>query len=391
MIFLNNENFYVYSDGVQWSNNFCTVSSATSTLWVWGGFSSSIAIGDGTLNSRCSPVREFCSATDWCHIDVKSCLAVALKTSGQLWAWGANNCGQIGDGTTIDRCSPVREFCSATDWCQVSSGGSHTAAIKTSGELWTWGQSSQGQLGNGTTSNSCSPVREFCSATDWCYVEASNAVWAIKTNGQMWVWGSNSLGQLGTGASGNVCSPVREFCSATDWYQVKKGGAVIAIKTNGQLWGWGSNTFGVIGDGTTIARCSPVREFCSATDWCQVGPGNNHSTAVKFSGELWSWGCNFSGVLGNGLVGGNICSPIREFCSATDWCQVSGGSNFTSALKTNGQLWAWGSNSYGRLGDGTTTSRCSPVREFCSATDWCRVKSDNFTAAIKRSRGFNAI
>jgi alpha-tubulin suppressor-like RCC1 family protein len=150
---------------------------------------------------------------------------------------------------------------------------------------------------------------------------------------------------------------------------------VAAIKTNGQLWVWGrGGVNGGLGDGTSLTRCSPVREFCSATDWCQVSVGQLFTTAIKTSGQLWTWGANSGGTLGIGLsLAQGRCTPVREFCSATDWCFVSAGCTSVAAIKTSGEMWVWGCNSSSLLGDGTTISRCSPVREFTSANSWNKV------------------
>jgi len=361
-------------------------------IWTWGTNFYGL-LGDGAVYGRCSPVRERCSATDWCQVNVGRGHTAAIKTSGQLWTWGGNDCGgRLGDGTTVNKCSPVREICSATDWCQVSAGGRHTAAIKTSGQLWSWGRNcasfiASGSLGDGTVADRCSPVREFCSATDWCLVSAGFChTAAIKTSGQLWSWGYNSSSRLGDGTATNRCSPVRERCSATDWCSVSAGNVhTAAIKTSGQIWAWGGNPCGQLGDGATLIRCSPVRERCSATDWCSVNAGSYHTAAIKTSGQIWAWGSNACGRLGDGTTT-DRCSPVRERCSATDWCSVSAGRYHTVAIKTSGQIWAWGGNFCGLLGDGTLTSRCSPVREFCSATDWCHVSSEwCHTAAIKIS------
>jgi alpha-tubulin suppressor-like RCC1 family protein len=355
-------------------------------LFSWG-YATCGQLGVGILDVRtsCSPAREFCSATDWCLVSTTFRHAAAIKKSGELWVWGSNSCGALGDGTTTTRCSPIREICSATNWCQVSAGSYHTAAIKTSGEIWTWGSGNSGRLGDGTTVNSCSPIREICSATDWCQASAGGShTAAINTSGQIWAWGFNGCGRLGDGTTVNSCSPIREICSATDWCQASAGGShTAAIKTCGQLWAWGFNGCGRLGDGTTVNSCSPVREFCSATDWCQASAGGAHTVAIKTCGQIWTWGNNqFYGRLGDGTVT-QRCSPVREICSATDWCQVSAGGNHTAAIKTSGQLWAWGRNTCGALGNGFATGSCSPVREFISATDWRQVSvGDRHTAAV---------
>lgn len=390
-IYVDDIEAYRYSDGTQWTNDYDTTLTATSgQLWAWG-VNTFGQIGDGTTITRCSPVREFYSATDWQEVSSDFSNTAALKTSGEIWTWGRNLSGQLGDGTTTDKCLPVREICSATDWCRVSSSGNSISAIKKSGELWSWGSNFCGALGNGLTSNSCSPVREICSASNWCYLDAGTAAtFAIKTSGELWAWGRNICGRLGNGTFIASCSPIKEFYSATDWCQVSSGSfSTAAVKTSGELWTWGINSNGNLGDGTTILRTSPVREFCSSTDWQQVSVLSLHTSAVKTSGQIWSWGYNGCGRLGDGTLT-RRCSPVREFCSATDWCQISSGSYHTSAVKTSGQLWSWGFNGCGQFGDGTLVTRFYPVQEMSSSTDWCQVSAGcNHTTAVKVTRGFN--
>ena len=358
-----------------------------SAIFSWGGPDFNGASGTGTTGSACSPVREICFSTDWCQVSAGG-HTTAIKTSGEIWSWGTNNTGQLGDGTVVTKCSPVREICSATDWCRVSAGRYHTAAIKTSGQLWSWGNGSCGRLGNGCLCSCCLPVRDFTNST-WSNVSAGGYhTAAIKTSGQLWAWGSNNCGQVGDGTITGRCSPVRDISSSTDWCQVSAGKLhSAAIKTSGELWMWGSNNFGQLGDGTITTRTSPVREISSSTDWCQVsaaiGLFGCSAVAVKTSGELWGWGYNFPGQLGDGTTT-TRCSPVREFCSATDWCQASAGASHTAAVKTSGQLWTWGNNNCGRLGDGTLTNSCSPVREYSSETGWCMVSigAANVSTAI---------
>jgi len=401
LVYIRNIGAYRFSNGCTWES--CLGSDPSRILcgviFSWGTNICG-SIGDGTTLNRSIPTREICSANDWCFVSVGQYTALGIKTNGELWNWGCNISGSLGDGTIVNRSSPVREFCSATDWCQASSGYCFTTAIKTSGQIWSWGTNANGVLGIGLSlaTGRCSPSREFCSATDWCQVSAGTAfVSAIKTTGQLWSWGRNCAGSLGIGNSATLgrCSPVREFCSATDWCQVNSGLNIVgAIKTSNQLWTWGSNLTGGLGIGSsaTIARCSPVREFCSATDWCQVSASislNSSMSAVKTTGQLWSWGYNGNFRLGD-FTSTSRCSPVREFCSASDWCLVARGSTASMGIKTTGQLFSWGVGTSGQLGSNSTATRCLPTIEALSLNDWTSVcfKRNQAIALAKVRQGF---
>jgi alpha-tubulin suppressor-like RCC1 family protein len=363
------QSVYWYNQEYSWQNISVT---SFSTLFSWGSNTCG-RLGDNTTTNRSSPIREITSSLNWCQVSAGGSHTSAIKPDGSLWAWGNNACGRLGDNTTTDRSSPVREITSSTNWCQVSAGGYHTTALKTDGSLWSWGLGTCGRLGNSALTVRSSPVREITSSTNWCQVSGGrDHASAIKTDGSLWSWGNNQYGRLGDNSVTNKSSPVREITSSTNWCQVSAGGFhTSAIKTDGSVWSWGCNNAGRLGDNTTTNRSSPVREITSSTNWCQVN-SYNHSSAVKTDGSLWAWGYNSFGRLGDNTTT-NRSSPVREITSSTNWCQVSAGSAQTNALKTDGSLWAWGYNRYGRLGDNTTTDRSSPVREITSSTNWCQV------------------
>ena len=309
-------------------------------------------------------------------------------TSGSLWTWGSNSCGSIGDGTTVNRCSPGTVAGDGSTWCKVSGQLFFSTAIKTDGTLWTWGRNSCGELGDGTTTSRSSPGTIAGKGKSWCHISALGcSMSAIKTDGTLWTWGWNNLGRLGDGTTVDKCSPGTIAGGGTTWVTFSAGGShVAAIKTDGTLWTWGKNSYGQLGDGTTIDRCSPGTIWGSYTTWSKVFGGSNHSASIKTDGTLWTWGCNYCGKLGNGTTVSR-CSPGTVAGGGTTWCMVSGFYNTSAAIKTDGTIWTWGCNGQGILGDGTTVNRSSPGTIFGDGITWCSLNTVCSTAAIK-TKGF---
>ena len=258
------------------------VNMITPELWSWGtNFQGEQ--GDNTTNQRATPSTTSAGGANWKQVSVGGANDAAIKTDGTLWTWGFGTLGRLGDNVSITRCTPVTTFAGGTNWKQVSVGGAHVAAIKTDGTLWTWGYNINGQLGiNNVTTPICTPVTTFLGGNNWKQVASGGThTAAIKTDGTLWTWGLNTSGQLGNNTTTDRNTPVQTSLGGTDWKQIACGGAyTAAIKTDGTLWTWGLNTSGQLGVNDTNGRTTPVQVFGSATNWKQVSCGNVHTAAV---------------------------------------------------------------------------------------------------------------
>ena len=210
---------------------------------------------------------------------------------------------------------------------------------------------------------------------------------------ELWVWGDNEYLQLGInfggGAQSKTCIPVTTFAGGANWKQIASGvNHMAAIKTDGTLWAWGRNSYGQVGDNRTTNSIShprtPVTTFAGGTNWKQVSCGSNYTAAIKTDGTLWTWGANSFGQLGTNTTTRSN-TPVTTFAGGTNWKQVSCGSNYTASIKTDGTLWVWGRNNSGQLGINNTTSPiCTPVTTFAGGTNWKQVACGGYsTAAIK--------
>ena len=254
----------------------------------------------------------------------------------ELWTWGDNGSGALGINDTVNRSTPVTTLSGGSNWKQVSGGQGYTAAIKTDGTLWTWGNNGNGKLGTNDDQNKSTPVTTFAGGTNWKQVASGyGRVSAIKTDGTLWTWGQGVFGALGING-GSSLTPVTTFAGGTNWKQVSSvllSTTCTAIKTDGTLWTWGYNAQGQLGINDTTNRATPVTTFAGGTNWKQVANTSTHTTAIKTDGTLWTWGNNASGRLGTNDTT-NRFTPVTTFAGGTNWKQVSAGGYHCAAIKS---------------------------------------------------------
>lgn len=251
-------------------------------LWGWGPGTAG-ALGTNSTIAQSSPVQTISSGTNWVQVSAGAASTGALKTDGTLWLWGFNS-GVLGNNSTIDVSSPVQTISATTNWKQVSMGGCTTAAVKTDGTLWLWGNNAAlGSLGNNSTINQSSPVQTISTGTNWKQVSvgSSNSA-AIKTDGTLWVWGQGFCGKLGTNSVTNLSSPAQTVSSGNNWKVVDlKLQHSAAIKTDGTLWMWGCGVNGLLGNNNTINVSSPVQTIVTVNNWKEVCLGVSSSYGIR--------------------------------------------------------------------------------------------------------------
>ncbi|MBI5206231.1 MAG: Ig-like domain-containing protein, partial [Candidatus Firestonebacteria bacterium] len=303
----------------------------------------------------------------WIAIDGGAYHSIALRNDSSLWAWGRNNEKELGDGTYIDKSSPI-QIGNDKNWIKVSAGMYISSALKSDSTLWMWGTNDYGQMGNGTKGGASIAIpTQVGTDANWRAVSNGNVhVIALKSNNTLWAWGENYYNQLGDGTTIEKLTPT-QIGTDTNWLKISTGFEHnTAIKTNGTLWVWGRNYYGQLGDGTKVDKSVPT-QIGTDTDWKSVAAGYEHTVAIKNNGTLWTWGRNNFGQLGIG-TNQDTSIPI-QVGTDTDWENIDTGYGYIIALKTDGTLWSWGWNAMGQLGNNVNEDKNIPAK-IGTDIDW---------------------
>ena len=357
------------------------------TLWAWG-WNHFGQLGDDTNGiDRLVPTAvdtTGVTGTTWTSVSAGSWHTVATRNDGSLWTWGRNDYGALGYGTLFFTDNPVQEGTGAGNWVSANAGGFHTVATKSTG-TWTWGDNTYGQLGNGMLTDKHEPIQESTDANWTSASTGGNHTVAIKVGGTLWSWGRNHVGQLGDGTAPLLKIDPVQVGIDSDWVNLTTGFEYsAAIKSGGTLWTWGDNYYGQLGDGTIDNQTTP-NQVGGDIDWASVASGGWHTVAIKDDGAgnrtLWSWGRNHVGQLGNGTVDDSNHSTPEQIGADNNWSSASVSDSHSVAINTDGELFAWGDNTYGQLGDGSTENNSTP--EQIGLDTWSSVSaSDYHTVAI---------
>lgn len=294
--------------------------------------------------------------------------SVAVTSAGDVLSWGFNAFGQLGNGSTTDTDMPVPTLIPpGTTIKDVSAGFNYSVALTSKGEVLAWGHNQHGQLGNGTNTNSAIPVAVHL--PPGVVVTAISAggfhVVALTSAGAVLTWGFNSVGQLGNGTdtdphSSNVPVVVHLPPGVTATAVAGGGQHSTALTSTGTVLAWGYNDHGQLGTGTTDDSNVPVLVHLPGDVIATgVSAGFGHTVALTSTGGMLSWGSNTNGELGTGSTNTFSSDPLRTLHppGVTIRSLSTGSSAFhTMALSTSGQLFSWGYNAFGQLGNGTSIS-----------------------------------
>ena len=352
------------------------------------------ALGRGYSSDRNDPTPIDDDAT-WERLDVQLDHGCAIRAGGDLFCWGRNVSSQLGDGTQVTRPAKVPVGAGKT-WKRVAVGRTHTCGIASEGggpdNMFCWGQDANGEQGNGpgatpalmpspvsATPNNLSPWTEL--------VVGLNHSCALRADKTLWCWGRNSQGQLGDTTLTARSDPKQVLpAGAADWVEIASSGEfTCGLRMSGALFCWGRNDVAQLGLGNVNTPVSAPTQVGNGL-YKALDAGANHACAVAVNGALFCWGRNASGELGLGNAVGPQLSPVQVGAS-TDWARpVLGQGTSTCALKVNGDLFCWGSGSYGQLGLGTTTSFNTP-QKVPSLSPWARASLGNEHACGLKADG----
>jgi alpha-tubulin suppressor-like RCC1 family protein len=392
--------------GVGASIQFTDASYGPPTSWSW-------SFGDGATSGAARPAHGYSTAGDY---SVTLTVANALGSStltrtiavghgvGELvWAWGRNSFGQLGTGNELDRSEPT-VAAGITDAIQLASGERHGLALSSDGTVWAWGSNANGRLGVADLDNSPFPVAVPGVSGAVAVAAGEDHSLALTSGGIVWAWGNNDYGQTGgrwdtpqpvpgldgvSAITAGECFSVALRQDGTLWVwgdephrcnpgtngppaQVPDIGSVVAVaagqnhvlalKADGTVWAWGSNSYSQLGTDAPVAELLPV-QVPGITDVAHIAAGGRHSLAVDSAGTTWAWGDNEQGQLGIGSTSSPKQSP-QQVTGLAGVVDLAGGEEHSLAVTADGSVWTWGSDEYGQLGNGGTSSsnRPSPTR-----------------------------
>lgn len=355
---------------VGWVHTCVLMTSGGVKCW---GYNASGQLGDGTNGTRTSPVDVIGLNSGVNALAAGGYYTCALMTSGGVRCWGNNGYGQLGNGTTTDSSTPVAVVGLNSGVTALAAGGRHICALMTNGGVKCWGYNNDGQLGDGTTITRTLPVDVVGLSSGVSTLSAGWVHTCALKDGGVKCWGYNTDGELGDGTTTNSSHPVAVVGLSSGVSTLDNGGSyTCALMTNSSVKCWGYNGSGQLGDGTADTRLLPVDVLGLSREVSAITAGGDHTCALvgtsAGSGSATCWGYNNYGQLGDGATT-DSWTPVAVVGLSGGVNAIGAGNIHTCALMVvTGGVKCWGNNTDGQLGDGTTNNRLTPVDVLVEVT-----------------------
>lgn len=330
---------------------------ADGVAYCWGDVPSS---RDGTTNplpSSTVPVR-LESDIRFRQVTVGEGMVCGVSVDDEAFCWGANNVGQLGDGTSLARTQPSL-VSGDRRWKRLAAGSNHVCGVTLQGEAYCWGSRFRGKLGDGQLSGQSQvPVKATTSLTFETISAGSGSTCAIASGGDAYCWGVNDLGLLGDGEPPEglkqTASPTA-VVGGLKWSVIAVGDySACAITVARRAYCWGQ---AALGDLQAQPTSTPI-EVPGALDWRAIAAGSGHTCGVTSSLEGYCWGNDEHGQLGNGQTGKEF--PLGVVSGEGQYVSVATGGRHTCAIDLQKRIACWGRGDFGQLGIGIATDRNRP-------------------------------
>lgn len=347
------------TSGLAASDHTCAI-TVGGKVKCWGDNSAG-GLGDGTTTASGTPVDVAGLTSGVDAIAVGDRYSCALTTGGGVNCWGYNEFGQLGDGTTTNRTTPVDVVGLTSGVSAIAARGEHTCALITD-RVKCWGANINGQLGDGTTTSSGVPVDVKGLAGGVIAIAAGGEhTCAVATGGGVKCWGWNRAGQLGIGTTTDSSTPVDVVGLASGVTAIATGGRhTCALITAGGVKCWGYDEFGQLGDGTTIDSVLPVDVAGLTSSVGAITTGGNFTCALRTAGMVTCWGIDLTGQLADGATF-DSAAPVDVVGLASGVTAIVAGYYHICAITREGRITCWGGNDSGQLGNGTTIDSPTPT------------------------------
>jgi alpha-tubulin suppressor-like RCC1 family protein len=354
------ENFSAQASITAGRNHTCALLS-TGAVKCWGSNSNG-QLGDGTTTDRKTPTDVSGLSSGVTAITTGRNHTCALRATGAVECWGYNFEGRLGDGTTTDRKTPTDVSGLSSGVTAITAGTRHTCALLGTGAVTCWGDNSVGQLGNGTTTDQLTPTAVTGLSSDVTAITAGTEhTCALLATGAVHCWGNNASGQLGNGNTTDQLTPTPVTGLSSDGTAISAGHHhTCALLATGAAHCWGYNAYGQLGNNSTANRLTPTAVTGLSGGVTAITAETFHTCALLATGAVECWGYNGYGQLGDNTTS-NRLTPTAVTGLSSGVTAITAGRWHTCALLATGALKCWGDNTYGHLGDNTTTHRKTPT------------------------------